>query len=92
MTTPTVNETDSTNMPGVYELLLDEDTTVTTSKVEQMAFHVSATGWSGTVVYVELFDTSNYAVGIEDTPDVNVAEVNSIAVTGAGTEGDPWGP
>jgi hypothetical protein len=25
MTTPTINETDSTNMPGVYELLLDEE-------------------------------------------------------------------
>jgi hypothetical protein len=27
-TTPTVNETDVTNMPGVYELLLDEDMTI----------------------------------------------------------------
>ena len=27
MTTPTINETDTTNMPGVYELLLDEDMT-----------------------------------------------------------------
>lgn len=27
-TTPTINETDSSNMPGVYELLLDEDMTL----------------------------------------------------------------
>lgn len=27
-TTPTINETDTTNMPGVYELLLDEDMTI----------------------------------------------------------------
>src|SRR5688572_20899090 len=27
-TTPTINETDVTNMPGVYELLLDEDMTI----------------------------------------------------------------
>ncbi len=34
-TTPTVNETDVTNMPGVYELLIDEDTTIDAGDDEQ---------------------------------------------------------
>ena len=44
-TTPTVNETDATNMPGVYELLLDEDMTIGSGNdVEHMAVHITATG------------------------------------------------
>ena len=43
-TTPTVNETSSSNMPGVYELLLDEDTTVSGDSVEHMALHITHAG------------------------------------------------
>ena len=47
MTTPTVNETDTTNQPGVYELLLDEDMTIGAGNdVEHMVFHITATGMS----------------------------------------------
>ena len=42
MTTPTVNEVDSTNMPGVYELLLDEDMTIGSGNdSEEMCFHIT---------------------------------------------------
>jgi hypothetical protein len=34
-TTPTINETDSSNMPGIYELLLDEDMTIDSGDEEQ---------------------------------------------------------
>tara|TARA_R110000751_G_scaffold46368_5_gene104399 strand:+ start:2443 stop:2955 length:513 start_codon:yes stop_codon:yes gene_type:complete len=40
MTTPTINEVDATNLPGVYELLLDEDTTATLDN-EEMVFHIT---------------------------------------------------
>lgn len=44
-TTPTINETSSANMPGVYELLLDEDMTIGASNtVEHMSVHITATG------------------------------------------------
>lgn len=43
-TTPTVNETSSGNMPGVYELLLDEDMTVSGNAVEHMALHITHAG------------------------------------------------
>src|SRR3990167_8030811 len=43
-TTPTINETDVTNMPGVYELLVDEDMTIGAGNYsEEMAFHITTT-------------------------------------------------
>lgn len=54
-TTPTVNETDATNMPGVYELLLDEDMTIGSGNdVEEMAFHITATGMAAVTRTIEL--------------------------------------
>lgn len=45
MTTPTINETDASNMPGVYELLLDEDTTIGSGNdTEEMVFHITHAG------------------------------------------------
>jgi hypothetical protein len=56
-TTPTINETSSSLLPGTYELLLDEQTTLAVSNVtESLALHISATGWSGTTIFVTLFD------------------------------------
>lgn len=44
-TTPTVNETDSSNMPGVYELLLDEDMTLDSGDdMQHMTLHITASG------------------------------------------------
>lgn len=44
-TTPTINETSSANMPGVYELLLDEDMTIDSGDdVQHMVVHITATG------------------------------------------------
>lgn len=41
-TTPTINETSSANMPGVYELLLDEDMTIDSGDVEQeVCLHIT---------------------------------------------------
>lgn len=41
-TTPTINETDTTNMPGVYELLLDEDMTIAAGNdSEEVCLHIT---------------------------------------------------
>src|SRR3990167_11326317 len=43
-TTPTINETDGTNMPGVYELLVDEDVTIDAGDYSQeIALHITTT-------------------------------------------------
>ena len=73
-TTPTVNETDATNMPGVYELLLDEQTTIDAgNKTEILKLFIKADGWAGKSVAIVLF-----------LPDVNVEKVNDIIVIGEG--------
>ena len=82
-TTPTVNETDSTNMPGVYELLLDEQTTMTAgNSTEILKLYISAGGWSGKSIEVVLFD---------DLP----ANINQVAsggqISAAGTGGQLYG-
>jgi hypothetical protein len=56
MTTPTINETDATNMPGVYELLLDEDMTIGSGNdSEEMVFHITATGMAPVTRTIELY-------------------------------------
>jgi len=55
-TTPTVNETDVTNMPGVYELLVDEDTTLASGNdSEEMVLHISKTGMAPVVRTIEIY-------------------------------------
>jgi len=56
MTTPTINETDSSNMPGVYELLLDEDMTIGAGNdTEEMAFHITHAGMAPVTRTIELY-------------------------------------
>ncbi len=55
-TTPTINETDSTNMPGVYELLLDEDMTVDSGDDSQeVALHITHAGMAPVTLSFELY-------------------------------------
>lgn len=56
MTTPTINETDSSNMAGVYELLLDEDMTIDSGDDEQeMVFYITHAGMAPVVRTITLF-------------------------------------
>ena len=56
MTTPTINETSSANMPGVYELLLDEDTTLDAGHdSEEMVLHITHAGMAPVTRVVELY-------------------------------------
>lgn len=55
-TTPTINETDNTNMPGVYELLLDEDMTIDSGDDSQeMVFHITHAGMAPVTRTIELY-------------------------------------
>lgn len=55
-TTPTINETDATNMPGVYELLLDEDMTIDAGDDSQeMVFHITQASMAPVTRVIELY-------------------------------------
>jgi len=55
-TTPTINETDSSNMPGVYELLLDEQTTLTAGNdSEELCLHITHAGMAPVTRTVEIY-------------------------------------
>lgn len=78
MSSPTVSEVDSTNMPGRYSLLVDEDTTINpANEVEHMQLYVRATSWVGKAIDVELYVT-------------NVRYKNGTRLFGAGAPADLW--
>lgn len=55
-TTPTITEIDATNMPGVYALLVDEDTTIaSTSDSEEYCLQFSNTGMEPVTRTIELY-------------------------------------
>lgn len=55
-TTPTINETDSTNMPGVYELLLDEDMTIDSGDHSQeVVLHITHASMAPVTRVFELY-------------------------------------
>lgn len=80
MTTPTINETDATNMPGVYELLLDEDTTVAAGNdTEEMALHITHAGMAPVTRTIELYRpkiTVGNTLSVES--DGDLTEVNTL--------------
>ena len=55
MTTPTVAEMDATNMPGVYSLLIDEDTTMAAgSSTEEVCYHITQADMAPVTRVIEL--------------------------------------
>lgn len=79
MTTPTINETDSSNMPGVYELLLDEDMTIDSGNdSEELCFHITHTGMAPVTRTIELY-----------RPKITAG--NTLDVTSTGAAGIDWG-
>lgn len=90
-TTPTITELSAANMPGVYALLIDEDTTLaSTSSSEEYAVHITASTMLAVTRTIELYRAQTFTVA--GKVDANITHVNSIAVTGSGTAGSPWGP
>ena len=59
MTTPTVTEVDSSNMPGAYTVDIDEAAMVSrgnANNFETVILHISATGWNGTLVSYVIYN------------------------------------
>lgn len=88
MTTPTINETDATNMPGVYELLLDEDMTIDSGDDEQeMVFHVTHAGMAPVTRAITLYRskiTTGYTLNVAADGDIGGNVDGAVAsVTGA---------
>lgn len=79
-TTPTVNETDVTNMPGVYELLLDEDMTIGSGNdSEEMVFHITVSGMAPVTRTIELYRpkiTAGNTLSVES--DGDATKVNTL--------------
>lgn len=80
MTTPTVTEVSSANMPGVYKLLLDEDMTIGTGNdSEEMVFHITCSGMAPVTRVIELYRpkiTAGYTLGVGS--DGDLLEVNTL--------------
>lgn len=58
-TTPTLSEIDATNMPGVYALLIDEDTTIDSgSDSEEYCVHITHAGMAPVTRTIELYRNS----------------------------------
>lgn len=74
-TTPTINETDTTNMPGVYELLLDEDMTIDSGDDSQeVVLHITHASMAPVTRTFELY-----------RPKITAG--NTLDVTAAGEAG-----
>lgn len=87
-TTPTVNETDATNMPGVYELLLDEDMTIDAGDDSQaMALHITHAGMAPVTLTFELYRAKATA-GETLTVASGVGSANAVQVSGDSTAAD----
>jgi hypothetical protein len=77
-TTPTVNETDNTNMSGVYELLLDEGTTMSTGNAsEELCLHITQPSMAPVTRAVELYRDSTRPMKNQAFSDVYVFMVAS---------------
>lgn len=75
MSSPTIAQLTS---QGTYSLLLDEDTTITPGqRTEMMALWISAGGWNGVNVYVEIFDPAAEVQAdlarVAGGPDINAS-------------------
>lgn len=56
MTTPTITEVDATNLPGVYFLLCDEDTTIDAGdETQEQVYHITHAGMAPVSKVVELY-------------------------------------
>lgn len=95
-TTPTINETDSSNMPGVYELLVDEDVTIDSGDDEQeICLHITHAGMAPVTRTITLFrpkiTAGQTVTAANGAADADVEYVNGVEIVGDGAA-TPWGP
>lgn len=84
-TTPTVAELSSANMPGVYALTVDEDTTIASgSDSEEYCVHITATGMAPVTRTIELYRrdvTSGQTAAVDSSGRVDVGKIGGTAQT-----------
>lgn len=85
-TTPTVTELDATNMPGVYTLLVDEDTTIASgSDSEEYTVHITQAAMAPVTRTIELYrrDTTSGQTVDVSSGGVEVGTFQAGAITAA---------
>ena len=84
-TTPTITEIDATTMPGVYALLVDEDTTIASSSdSEEYCVHITHSGMAPVTRTIELYRrtaTSGRTLSVDANSRVDVGSVLGTAQT-----------
>ncbi|WP_202322714.1 hypothetical protein [Mesorhizobium sp. 113-3-9] len=82
-TTPTIAELSAANMPGVYSLLIDEDTTIaSTSDAEEYTVHITQASMAPVTRVIELFrrDTTSGRTQLVDANGrVDVSAISGTA-------------
>lgn len=82
-TTPTINETDSVNMPGVYELLLDEDMTIDAGdQSQEVVVHITHAGMAPVTRVYELYRPT---VTAGETITVSGGAITTVTTTTTAT-------
>jgi hypothetical protein len=84
-TTPTITELSAANMPGVYSLLIDEDTTIaSTSDAEEQVLHITQASMAPVTRVIELFrrdTTSGRTATVDANGRVDVGSISGTAQT-----------
>lgn len=91
-TTPTITEIDSTNMPGVYALLIDEDTTIgASSDSEEYCVHITQASMAPVTRTIELYrrdTTSGQSITVANgCADADIERVTGNAVPATSSNG-----
>lgn len=95
-TTPTVSELSAANMPGVYALTLDEDTTLASGHdTEEYCVHITQAAMAPVTRVVEIY-RPKFTEGQTGTMgsgnvDANVEKINTVTITGTGAPGNEFG-
>ncbi|TIN20598.1 MAG: hypothetical protein E5Y51_02385 [Mesorhizobium sp.] len=84
-TTPTITELSAANMPGVYSLLMDEDTTIaSTSDAEEYCVHITQASMAPVNRVIELFrrdTTTGRTATVDANGRVDVSAIQGTSQT-----------
>lgn len=84
-TTPTIAEIDATNMPGLYSLVVDEDTTITSGDDEESyVLRITHAGMAPVTIEIELYRPK---ITEGETVGASSGAVSSVTATGSVTGG-----
>ncbi|RUV16173.1 MULTISPECIES: hypothetical protein [unclassified Mesorhizobium] len=84
-TTPTITELSAANIPGVYSLLIDEDTTIaSTSDAEEQVLHITQASMAPVTRVIELFrrdTTTGRTATVDANGRVDVSAIQGTSQT-----------